>query len=66
MDLANSHKTTFTTPFGHYEFNRMPFGLKNVPATWQRLMDLVLTGIQGEELFVYMDDIVLCVFSTGA
>lgn len=59
MDLANSHKTTFTTPFGHYEFDRMPFGLKNVPATWQRLMDLVLTGIQGEELFVYMDDIVI-------
>jgi len=37
----------------------MPFGLKNAPATFQRLMDLVLTGMQGNEIFVYLDDIVL-------
>ena len=35
------------------------FGLKNAPATFQRLMDLVLTGLQGNELFVYLDNIVL-------
>lgn len=43
----------------HYEFERMPFGLKNAPATFQRLMDLVLSGLQGQELFVYMDNIVI-------
>ena len=59
MDPADSHKTAFTTPFGHYEFDRMPFGLRNAPATFQRLMDLVLSGLQGQELFVYMDDIVI-------
>ena len=37
----------------------MPFGLKNAPATFQRCMDLVLSGLQGVELFVYMGDIVI-------
>jgi len=59
MDPADSYKTAFTTPFGHYEFDGMPFGLKNAPVTFQRLIDLVLSGLQGEELFVYMDDIVI-------
>ena len=59
MDPADAHKTAFSTPHGHYEFTRMPFGLKNAPATFQRLMDQVLTGLQGVELFVYMDDIVV-------
>lgn len=59
MHPDDSHKTAFSTPHGHYEFDRMPFGLKNAPATFQRLMDLVLTGMQGNEIFVYLDDIVL-------
>ena len=36
----------------------MPFGLKTAPATFQRLMDITLTGLIGTELFVYLDDIV--------
>ncbi|XP_025161592.1 uncharacterized protein LOC112590101, partial [Harpegnathos saltator] len=59
MDPRDRHKTAFTTSFGHYEFNRMPFGSKNAPATFQRLMDIVLSGIQGQEAFVYLDDIVV-------
>ena len=55
----DSYKTAFSTPCGHYEFDRMPFGLKNSSATFQRLMDLVLTGLRGTELSVYLDDIVL-------
>lgn len=59
MHESDAPKTVFSTPHGHYQFNRMPFGLKNAPATFQRLMDQVLTGLQGNELFVYLDDIVL-------
>ena len=50
-------KTAFTTPHG-YEYVRMPMGLRNAPPTFQRLMDMVLMGLQGREVFVYLDDIV--------
>ena len=46
MSPKDSHTTAFSTPYVHYEFDRMPFGLKNAPATFERLMDLVLTGLQ--------------------
>ena len=52
-------KTAFTTPYGHYEYERMPMGLCNGPPTFQRLMDMVLMGMQGHEVFVYLDDIVV-------
>ena len=41
----------------------MPFGLRNAPTTFQRLMDNVLSGLQGTELFVYLDDIVIYALS---
>ena len=56
MDPKDSYKTAFSTPHGHYEFHKMPFGLKTSLATFQRLMDITLTGLIGTELCVYLDD----------
>lgn len=45
------------TPFGLFEFLRMPFGLKNATQTFQRLMDMVGWGL--DFLFIYLDDILV-------
>ena len=49
MDPEDAHKTAFAGPYGHYEYTRMGMGLRNAPATFQGLMDLVLSGLQGVE-----------------
>jgi len=55
MNKKNKNKTAY----GHYEFNWMPFGLKNAPATFQQLMNAILAGIQEIRCLVYLDDIVI-------
>ena len=50
-------KTAVITPFGLYEFLRMPFGLKNAAQAFQRLMDMVCQSLNG--VFVYLDDILV-------
>lgn len=52
-------KTAFSTAFGHFQFKRMPFGLTGAPATFQHMMNFVLSGLQGWKCFVYLDDIVI-------
>ena len=49
----------FCTKSGLFEWNVMPFGLCNAPATFQRLMDRVLAGMQWETCLVYLDDIIV-------
>jgi hypothetical protein len=46
-----------TTPFGLFEFRRLPFGLWNAGNTFQRMMDRVLSGL--EFVFAYLDDIIV-------
>ena len=50
-------KTAIITPFGLWEFLRMPFGLKNAAQTFQRLMDSILRDVPCT--FVYLDDILV-------
>ena len=54
---ADMCKTAVITPFGLFEFLRMPFGLKNAAQTFQRLMDSVLRDLPF--LYVYLDDILV-------
>lgn len=59
MHPEHREKTAFSTDKGHYEFLRVPFGLKGAPALFQRLMNTVLTGMIGLKAFVYLDDIIV-------
>ena len=51
-------QTAFLMPFRKYDFTRMPFGLSNAPFTFQRLMDVVLSGLE-EFASLYIDDIIV-------
>lgn len=59
MHPDHQEKTAFSTDTGHYEFTRVPFGLKGAPATFQRLMNNVLMGITGIKALVYLDNIIV-------
>jgi hypothetical protein len=52
-------KTAFITPFGLYQFKRMSFGLRNAPATFQRLIDRLRIELNGVEAYAYLDDILV-------
>ena len=56
----DKEKTTFRTSSGQlFEFNQVPFGLCNAPATFSRLMDRVLAGLHWETCLFYLDDIIV-------
>ncbi|CAA7049263.1 unnamed protein product [Microthlaspi erraticum] len=52
----DQEKTTFTCPYGTYAYRRMPFGLCNAPATFQRCMMSIFTDLIEEIMEVFMDD----------
>ena len=50
-------KTAFVTPYGHFEFLRMPFGLSTAPRTFQRALSTIFEAC--EEVAVYLDDLLI-------
>src|SRR3954467_1953584 len=56
VNTADQEKTTFTCPYGTYAYRRMPFGLCNAPATFQRCMSAIFHGFCEEIVEVFMDD----------
>ena len=61
IEVTEQHRavTAFSTKEGHCEYKRLPFGLKTAPATFQRMMNVVLSGLTGTRCFVFLDDIVV-------
>ena len=52
-------KTTFRTKWGTYTYQKMPFGLINVGAMFQRAMDIVFKGLVNRSVVIYLDDITI-------
>lgn len=59
MSSTDEEKTIFITPHGLYYYKVMPFGLKNVGATYHRLMTKIFKPLIGHTVEVYIDDIVV-------
>ena len=59
MAETDKEKTAFSTGSGLYQFNVMPFGLCNAPATFERLMERVLVGLPWHVLLIFFDDVIV-------
>jgi len=61
---ADREKTAFKTHAGVYQWLPMPYGLTNAPATLQRALDILLSGLKWQLCLVYLDDVII--FSASA
>jgi len=59
MEPKDREKTAFVTHTGLYEYNVMPFGLTNAPATFQRMVNILLSGLNWKSCMAYLDDIII-------
>jgi len=59
MRKGDEHKTAFRTRYAQYEYKVMPFGLVNAPATFQKMMNKILTEFLDHRVVGYLDDILI-------
>jgi len=59
LEEESKEKTAFSTKYGQYYFNRMPFGIAAAPSTFQKLMTIVIGDMIWKESLVYLDDILV-------
>jgi len=59
IEEEDKSKTAFASPTGLFEFNRLAFGLCNSPATYQRLVDVLMSGLQWQVCLTYLDDLLI-------
>lgn len=60
LEEMSKHLTVFVTPWGLFEFNVVPFRIKNSPSEFQRAMDTCFVTILGPNVCCYIDDAVIC------
>ena len=59
LTLGDQEKTVFVTPTGNYHYKVMPFGLKNVGFTYQRMMTKMFESQLGKNIEIYIDAMVV-------
>ena len=59
IEPGSREVTAFSTPSGHWQFKRMPFGLRNAPSAFQRAMQVVLNKFPRGNVIVYIDDVLV-------
>lgn len=59
LDNEAQDKSSFVVRGGLYKWKVMPFGLCNAPATFERLMEKVMAGLQWDILLIYLDDVIV-------
>ena len=59
LEKESRKYTAFSTPKGHYQFTRLPFGLNISPNSFQRMMAIAMAGLTPEIAFICIDDIIV-------
>ncbi len=60
MAAESREITAFSTSSGHFEWLRMPVGLKTEPITFQRMINTLLSDLIGKDVYVHLDDLIIC------